>query len=664
MEFKYLFTPLQIGPVTVRNRLVFNSHAGYLGENSMPGARVRNYHLERTKGGAGLQIMGCVPVHPTGLRRAPAFYDFDDSIIPYYKELTDAIHAHGGRIFVQYFHACLSAEPDELMLPLWAPSAVQAGGGGPLETPKEMEIEDIEEVIQSFSQAAKRAKEGGLDGVELHFTNTNALLIGCYMSPLTNKRMDKYGGSLENRLRLPMEIIDRVRHAIGDGDIALGVRISGDELLPGGLNQDDMKVIAQKFAETGKIDYINVTMGSRVNMSMVVPPMAVPLGFQVYLAAGIKEVVGLPVFTVGRINDPVQAEQILEDGYADMVGMVRALICDPELPNKTREGRLDDIRKCIACNQGCLKRIFECRHLSCIQNPAVGREGEMGVDTIKPASVKKKILVAGGGPAGMETARIAALRGHEVVLYEKESELGGQVNLAARAPYQEDFGEITRYLSGQVKKLGVKINLGVEVTPEVVEKENPHAVVVATGSTPQRSGFTPLCPDVDKLPGVEQDNVVTAQDVLWDKIGVGQKVVLIDDNGGKEATGTVELLADKGKKVEVVTRFHNIGVELEITQEQTLLLTRLLKKGVAISPYTGVRSIRGNQVTVFNAYSGEERTIDDVDTVVLAMGKTANDSLYYALKGKVKELYRIGDCVAPRQMDKAIYEGNKVGRIL
>ena len=664
MEFKYLFAPLVIGPVTVRNRIVFNSHAGYLGENSMPAEQVRNYHVERTKGGVGLQIMGCIPVHPTGLRRAPGFYDFDDSIIPYYKELAEAIHEYGGKIFVQYFHACLSAEPDESMLPLWAPSAVQAGGSGPVEIPKEMEIEDIEEVIEAFAQAAKRAKEGGLDGVELHFTNTNALLAGCYMSPLTNKRTDKYGGSLENRLRLPMEIIDRVRHTIGNGDVALGIRISGDELLPGGLNQDDMKVIAQKFAETGKIDYINVTIGSRANISLVVPPMAVPLGYQVYLAAGVKEVVNIPVFTVGRINDPVQAEQILADGHADMIGMVRALICDPDLPNKTREGRLDDIRKCIACNQSCLKRIYECRHISCIQNPAAGREGEMGADTIKPASVKKRILVAGGGPAGMEAARIAAIRGHQVILYEKENELGGQVNLAAKAPYQSDFGEVTRYLSSQIKKLGVKMNLGIEVTPGVVGKENPDTVVVATGSIPQRTGFSPLCPEVDILPGVEQENVVTAQDVLRGDADVGQKVVLIDDNGGKEAAGTVELLADKGKKVEVITRFHSIGVDLEITLEQALLLSRLLKKGVAISPYTGVRSIQGKRVTVFNVYSGEERTVDDVDTVVLAMGKTANDSLYHSLKGKVKELYRIGDCVAPRKIDKAIYEGNKVGRIL
>ncbi|MFC1914975.1 FAD-dependent oxidoreductase, partial [Chloroflexota bacterium] len=490
MGFQHLFTPLQIGPVKVRNRILFNSHATHLGENWMPAERVKDYHVERAKGGAGLQSMGCTPVHVSGVRRAPGFYCFSDDIIPYYRKLSEAVHEYDGRIMVQYFHASASAESDVSMMPLWAPSARQSGGVAPsIDVPKAMEIEDIEEVINAFAQAARRAKEGGLDGVELHFTNTNALLIGSFLSPLSNKRTDEYGGSLDNRLRLPLEIIDRVRNIIGNSDMILGIRISGDELLPDGLNQDDMKVVAQRFAATRKIDYINVTIGSRAHLSLVVPPMAVPLGFQVYLAAGIKDVVDIPVFTVGRINDPVQAEEILANGYADMIGMVRALICDPELPNKTREGRLDDIRKCIACNQACQKRIWDELPISCVQNPAAGREKDLGIGTISQAVTRKKVLIAGGGPSGMEAARIAAIRGHEVMLYEREKELGGQMQLAAKAPYQQDIQEVHRFLGVQIKKLGVNINLGIEVTPAIIEKEKPDVVVVATGSTPERTGY-------------------------------------------------------------------------------------------------------------------------------------------------------------------------------
>jgi thioredoxin reductase len=385
----------------------------------------------------------------------------------------------------------------------------------------------------------------------------------------------------------------------------------------------------------------------------MVGDMSIPQGAAVHLAAGIKEVVKLPVFTVLRIKDPLHAEKILAEGQADMVAMCRALICDPELPRKAKEGRLDDIRYCIACNQEC-RTHFQGRMISCTLNPAVGFEKELGVETLKPALKKKEVVVIGGGPGGMEAARVAALRGHAVRLYEKSGELGGQVNIATKIPTRDEFGDCIRYLSRQMEKLGVRVFLETELSSKMVESMKPGVVVVATGSEPV----------VPSTKGSGQKHVVNVWDVLQEKVEVGERVLIVD--GGEAfwpCCGTAEFLLDRGKKVEILSYLYYVGVSLP-AQSLPLFYERILKKGATLTPLHRVNEILADSVVVTHVRTGETRVIRGVDTVVMAMGNRAKDEMYKSLKGKIQEIYAIGDCVAPRKVHDAIREGHRVGRMI
>ena len=663
MDFKYLFTPLQIGKMTVRNRILISAHSKQYAENHFMSRRHAYYYAERAKGGTGLIVCDMQHIHITSSSNfTKACFAFDPKAIPYFKTVTDAVHAHGAKIVAQLVHSGCHGDGgiyDDEWRAVWGVSGIP--DVSIREACKEMELEDIKELIDGFKKSAVHAQAGGFDGVELH--GAHGYLLNQFLSPLFNKRTDKYGGSLEKRITFVLETLQAVRDAVGP-DFVVGIRLSADELIPGSNTINEYKIIAKNLEKSGNLDYFNISSGTYYTSYIFTPPMIVPHGFRAYLAAEIKKVVDLPVFTVGRIKDPLLAEKIIADGQADMVGMTRAQLADPELANKAKEGRLEDIRPCLGCNQGCISRLYNQRGVTCLGNPTAGREEMLGIGTLKPADKRKMVMVVGGGPGGMEAARVAALRGHKVQLFEQKSQLGGQVNLHAKIPIRAEFADLTRWQAKQIEKLGVEIHLNTAVNADTVKQMKPDAVVIATGATPQRTGFNEALPLKDTIPGVDQKNVCTVWDVLEGKVDIaGKNVLLIDNEGGHEAYATADYLVDGGAKVQVVTRLYMAGTDLIPVHDVIFYYRRLLEKGVTFLATHIVKEIKGNQALLYNVYDPkQEKTFDKIDLFVLAMGKDPNDALYKEIKGQVPELYRVGDCLAPRLTQYAVMEGHLAGR--
>ena len=648
-EYRYLFSPLKIGSVVVPNRINFAAHLTNLSEDHQISERHIYYYRERAKGGCGLITTEELTVHPSDLAYAGLVDAFVPEVIPGFLKLTRAIHEYDTKIFAQLNHNGMQADGKISRLPVWGPSP----GKDPLfrEMSKEMEIEDIKECIEYFKKSAMHVVEGGFDGIEFQLGHSS--LIRQFLSPATNFREDEYGGSLENRMRFCREVIEEVRKAVGR-DFTLGVRLNADEMHPrGGLTIEDAKEIAGRLEATGLIDFLDLSLGTFHNLFLVEGSMHTPLAYTTPLSAAIRSVVNLPVYATNRINDPHLAEKVLEDGQGDMINMVRALIADPELPNKAMEGREDDIRQCIACNQGCIGRMGLGYTIGCMQSPASGNEKDLGLGTLGPCETPKKIVVVGAGPAGLEAARVAALRKHRVTVFEKNDEVGGQNIIAGKVAGRQEIQGVTRWLLGQVEKLDIDLRLGVEADDAMVLAENPDVVVVATGSTPK----------TNPIPGeYAYPEVVNTLDVLNETVEVGEKVLLIDQDGHHQGTGTAEFLADRGKKVHVLVPALFQGAQLGPLQDLFLARQRLAQKGVTCTPDIAVLEIQGRVAKGLNVYSNEMMDFEGYDNIVLAAGNVSDDGLYFALKGKVGELYRIGDCVAPRKTDMAIVEGHRVGR--
>jgi mycofactocin system FadH/OYE family oxidoreductase 2 len=648
-QFKYLFSPLQIGKTVVPNRISFSAHLTNLAERNLPSERQAYYLAERAKGGAGLIITEELSVHPTDRAYEKLIHAYKPEVVPGYRRICRAVHEYETKIFAQLNHNGGQGDGSYSRLPVLGPSPVPDFMFR--EVPKEMETEDIREVIDYFCKAASHVREGGFDGIELQIGHSS--LMRQFLSPLTNLRTDDYGGSLENRMRFPLEVIAAVRATVGM-DYTLGIRLCADEMVQGGLTLEDTKEMARRFEAAKNIDFIDLTLATFYNLYLVGATMHTPLGYTIPLAAGIKSVVSLPVFCTGRINDPVMAERVLANGQADMIGMVRAQICDPGMANKAKEGRLEEIRYCVADNQGCYGRVGLNKNIGCIQNPDIGYEKERGAGSLKPAPIKKRVMIVGGGPAGLRTAETAARRGHKVTLYEKADRLGGQVNIAALGTGREELKSVVRNEENQLKLLPVEIVLNKEVTVEFVLEQHPDVVIIATGAVPK------TCP----LPGGDGPNIFNVWQVLTGEGKIGKRVLFIDNDGHHQATATVEFLLDQGKKVHIVTNSPTIASELGPTQDSYLTHQRLAQKGVTFTPDFAVVEIKDTAVKGLNFYTNEWRTFSDYDSVVYAMGSRVEDGLYQVLKGRVKELYRVGDCVAPRKIDMAILEGDRVARMI
>lgn len=637
-QLAHLFAPLTIGTFTVRNRILSTAHFTGYGENGVPSERHLNYWTSKSRGGIGLIITEVQPIHPTAGIWPQMIHTYDDACIEPFRRVVAAVHEHGAKIVAQVWHPGRNTNRITVS-DVWAPSPIPDILYG--EMPHEMTVPEIQEVVRAYGDGARRMREAGLDGVEIH--SAHGYLPQQFMSPLSNVRSDEYGGSEENRVRFVREVIDSVREAVGP-DYTVGIRVSGDEFQEGGLTLADMKRIVAGLTASGKLDYVNVSL-SGID---IIAPMYTAPGSYVYLAEGIKEVVDLPVFCIGRINDPFLAESIVARGQADIVGMTRANIADPELPNKAREGRVEEIRRCIACNEACWGRVSHPDGITCSLNPSVGHEKEL---EILPASAKKRVMVIGSGLAGMEAARVAALRGHSVTLHEQSDDLGGQLLIAARAPGRQEMAVPVGYYEHQFELLGVDVRVGSTVTPELVEQETPDAVIVATGGLPG---------DLS-VPGADGANVVQARDVLSGAARTGQNVVVVAADRGMEGLTTADFLAEQGKDIEVLISDASVGAEVEMLTNFAVR-GRLAGNGVVLSTGMSVEAIEGDTVVALDSGSGEQRRIEGVDTVVLSMGSVPNDALLERLRGLGLEVHAVGQCREVGKMLESALDGLNAGR--
>jgi len=644
-----LFSPVKIGGMEVKNRVVMspmttNSAAA---DGTIP-QKMMDYYEARARGGVGLITFESTTIDRLSPYQPRTVGLWDDGLIPSFRELVKRLHTHGVKVVPQIIHP----GPESLSFL----HGIQPTGPSPVlckttrQMCRELTVEEIEQLVEQFGEAARRAREAGCDGLELDSAHSYKLM-GSFLSPLRNKRTDAYGGSVEGRLKFALEVINSIRAKAGR-DFPIIMRLSGDELVPGGRDLQETLYIAPILAEAG-VDAFDISSGVVIGLfSRVVPPTGTPLALNAPHSAVVKGVVNVPVMVVGRINDPRLAEDILVRGQADLVSVGRAFLADPEWINKAAEGRFEDIAPCIGCGLGCIGELTAGRSMTCLINPAVGREKEM---VITPASKPKKVLVAGGGPGGLEAARVAALRGHQVTLFEKEAKLGGQFNLAAVPPSKQELCQVLKYLSAQVKKAGVRVEMNAEVTPELVEEIKPDVLIIATGGQSL----------IPALLGVEKEKVVTAHDVLAGRASVQAKNVVVI-GGGMLGCEVADFLADVGDnppvrptKVTIVEMLPSIGYRRP-TPQTSLLVQRLREKDVKVITSAEVKEILDDGVGVIR--EGQEEAIRGMGCVILAMGARSVDEISDKVGDAVAEVYVIGDAREPRLALEAIAEGAEVGR--
>lgn len=638
-KLENLFMPIKVGKEELRNRIVMLAlTTGYNEPDNTVGDRIINFYAERAKGGVGLIIVPFTAVDIASPAQPGLFHD---RFIPSAHRLTDAVHAHGAKIaaqlLTQYHWVTAEGGSPEVVGP--SPILNQMMRC----TPKALTIEEIHRLVEEHARAAWRAREAGFDAVELPIVG--GYLLNRFLSPHSNKREDEYGGSLENRLRLPLEIIEAIKQSAGE-DYAIICRLNVEEFMEGGHTIEDSKKVAAVLEASG-VEAINVYVGWH-ECPVPTVQMLVPRGAFVYLAEDIKKVVKIPVIAANRINDPILADKILSEGKADLIGMARALLADPEFPNKAREGRIDEIVPCIACSY-CLAEILAAykdweKPVStfCVVNPRAGKELEYA---IRPAPVPKRVFVVGGGPGGTETAIVAASRGHQVTLYEKGDRLGGQLLTASLPPHKDEIDALVGSLIVRTREAGVEVKLNTEVDIKTIEQAKPDVVVLATGATP-------IIPDI---PGARGNNVVTAVEVLTGQKEVGETVIVI--GGGMVGCETAEFLAQRGKKISIVEMLPRIGNDIVATN-RPFTLARLRQAGIRMDTNTKVEEITNKGVRV--SRDGVSDFLEG-DTAVLAVGFTANKELADELEGRVAALYSVGDCVEARMIREAIEEGFRVG---
>jgi 2,4-dienoyl-CoA reductase-like NADH-dependent reductase (Old Yellow Enzyme family) len=645
--FPLLFSPFDLKGRPLKNRLVSTPHSDGMAEDGLVTPRLLAYFRAKAAGGTGLIMgpAGCA-VHPTSPTRAGGLELYRPEAAPGLRQLVEAVHAGGATYIPQLTHWGRRGSSGDRPEPLLAPSPIPEPVSG--ENPRGLDEGEIAAIAAGYAETARRVQAAGADGVDIvAFANH---LPDQFWSPLSNRRRDRYGGSLENRMRFSVEVLTAIRHATDPGFI-VGLRISGDEFIAGGLGPGELQEIATRLARSGLLDYLSVSGGAGMTpwaQAAVVPGHWWPQGCYAGYAKAMREVAGgLPIVYAGRVVRPEMAERLLADGACDLVAMTRGILADPELPNKAREGRLDEIRHCVGANVCIGRRYGHYQPVACIYNPSAGREGEL--EPLVPARPPRRIAVVGGGPAGLEVARVAAERGHRVVLFEAAGQLGGHVLLEAAVPHRHELRGIADYYRRQLDRLRVDVRLGVAASAEIVLGERPDAVVVAAGSRPA----LPEAP-VDALA------VLTADEVLAGRRVAG-RVLVFDDEGRFRGPGAALLLARHGAAVEIVTPDLHVGLRLD-PSNLVPFYRHLFEAGLVFTPNHELAGAAGRVVRLRNAFTGREVEREPVDALVVApLRRVPQDALYHELRAAC-EVHLVGDASAARTTDKVILEAAVLAR--
>ncbi len=648
--FPRLLAPLRLGAVELRNRIVSTAHGVRLARDHAPSERDVAYYTEKAVGGVGLIVQEAIRVHPTSVPSAGAIIGYDRSVLPHLRVLAEAVHEAGVPLIGQICHQGRQTSSAYMRTPLWAPSAIP--GFYNHERPHAMDAEEIEVLVQAHADTAALLLEAGYDGVEIHAGH--GYLLQQFLSPLSNRRSDGYGGSLANRARLMAEVLSAVRRVAGEA--LVGLRLGVEEFLPGGLCLEEACAALLGLLERERIDYVSVTQSSyeAASIATMVPDMHVAPAGYVQLAKSVKQAVGqLPVLAVGRIDSPATAERVLADTGVDLVGMTRAQIADPQLGRKATEGRAERIRPCVALNVCWRTAVAEGMPITCAVNPVAGREREWGAGTLRCTSDPATVVVLGGGPAGLEAARVLALAGHRVVLFERERELGGQLLLAALAPQRGTLALWPRWAAQELHRTGVEVRLGVQAGVEDVVALAPDAVLLASGSRASLG-------DIELAPGA---TALSGRDVLAGIAVPAGRVLVVDRDWEWQAPTVAEHLAEAGHEVIVSTEKLHLGVRIPASS-LTTMLARMDQRGIEIHPQLRAVSFRNGVVHLRHSFSGSPRAIDGIAAIVVAGESVAEDSLLQPLRDACAQVHAIGDCVAPRQLVDAVYGGHAVAREL
>ncbi|WP_127781983.1 mycofactocin system FadH/OYE family oxidoreductase 2 [Rhodococcus sp. X156] len=644
-----LFTPLQVGPLALANRVVFTAHLTNAAVDGLPTAQHAAYYAARAAGGAGLVITEEHSVHPSDGAYEKLIRGHDPAVLPGYRLITDAVHAHGVPVLAQLNHNGGQASSLYTRTPVLAPSPVP----DPLfrEVPTALTHRQIAELVAGYADVAARCVAGGFDGVELQASQSS--LLRCFLAPATNTRTDGYGGDLPARARLLLEVVDAVREVLGP-DKALGVRLSGHDGIEHGVTLTDAVAVARLVEATGSVDYLNTTLGVATSTQhLITSSMRTPADHAHPVARAIKAAVALPVIGVGRFTRPEQAEQALADGVCDLVGVVRAQVADPDFATKARTGRAAEIRSCLSCNQECVGRVGLNRWLGCVVNPHAGRES---VPLPAPVRRARRVVVVGGGPGGLRAAATAAERGHRVTLHERADRLGGQVLLAASAPGRAQLGAVTADLAAECARRGVQVHTGSEVSAAQLLAEGPEVVVLATGARPVRQAWAGECP-----------RVVHVRDVLAGRVRPTGTVLVHDELGFHQAPSAAEALAARGCAVTVSTSAMVVAQDLGLTLDTEGWQRRAHAAGIDQRTDLVPRGVAEQDgrlaVTLLHHPTGAE-SVCVVDWVVCAVHQEPEDELWRALAGSGLPVHRVGDCLTPRRLHAAVLEGERVALAL